>query len=74
MLPCGAVLVFGGLQVMTECNPSVVRGLFVIACLVKLGGLTMMFGSVIIVLCRLFVMLMNLGLCHSVLPEISCCK
>jgi hypothetical protein len=54
---------------MTECNPSVMRGLLVIARLVKLGGLTMVFGGVFVMLRRLFVMLVNLVLCHSVLPK-----
>jgi hypothetical protein len=39
MLSCGMVLVLGGLQVMAECNPSMMSGLLVIAHLVKLGGL-----------------------------------
>jgi hypothetical protein len=39
-----------------------------------LGGLTMMFGSVLIVLRCLFMMLVNLELCHSVLPNIGCKK
>jgi hypothetical protein len=71
MLPSGMVLVLGGLQVMTECNPSIVRGLFVIARFVKLRGLTMMFGSLVIVLCCLFVMLVYLVFRHSILPDIS---
>ena len=65
------VLVLGGLQVMTECNPSVMRGLLMIAFLVMLAGLAMMFRGVFIVLRRLFVMLVNLELCHFVLPDIS---
>ena len=69
MLPCGTVLVLGSLQVMTESNPGMVRGLLVIAGLVMLGGFTMMFGSLLIVLCRMFVMLVNLVLCHFVLPD-----
>jgi hypothetical protein len=71
MLPCGMVLVLGGLQVMTICNPSVMRGLLMLARLVMLGGFTVMFGSVLVVLRCLFMMLMDLKLCHSVLPEIS---
>jgi hypothetical protein len=71
MLPRGMVLVLGGLQVMTECNPSVMRGLLMIALLVMLAGLAMMFRGVFIVLRRLFVMLVNLELCHFVLPDIS---
>jgi hypothetical protein len=70
VLPCGIVLVLGGLQVMTEGNPGMMRGLFVIARLVELGGLAMMFGRLFIVLRCVFVMLVNLVLCHSVLPEI----
>ena len=46
-------------------------GLLVVARLMMLAGLTMMFGSVFIVLRGLFVMLVNLELCHSVLPDIS---
>jgi hypothetical protein len=40
------------------------RGLFVIARFVMLCGLAMMFGSLVMVLRRLFVMLVNLVLCH----------
>jgi hypothetical protein len=71
MLPCGVVLVLGGFQVMAKCNPSMMCGFLVVPRLVMLGGLTMMFGSLFIVLRRLFVMLVNLELCHSVLPETS---
>jgi hypothetical protein len=71
MLPCDIVLVLSGFQVMTECNPGMMRGLLMIARFVMLGGLAMMFGSWFIVLRSLFVMLMNLVLCHSVLLEIS---
>jgi hypothetical protein len=70
VLPGGIVLVLDSLQVMTEGNPGVMRGLLVIARLVKLGGLAMMFGRLFIVLRCVFVMLVNLVLCHSVLPEI----
>ena len=56
MLPGGIVLVLGSFQVMTEGNPGMVRGLFVIARFVMLGGLAMMFGSLIIVLRGLLVM------------------
>ena len=59
MLPRGMVLVLGGLQVMTECNPSVMRGLLMIALLVMLAGLAMMFRGVFIMLRRLFVMLVK---------------
>ena len=69
MLPGGTVLVLGSLQVMTEGNPGVVRGLFVIARFVVLGGLTMMFGRLLVVLRRMFVMLVNLVLCHFVLLD-----
>jgi hypothetical protein len=68
VLPCCIVLVLGGFQVMTECNPGMMRGLLVVASLVVLGGFTMMFGSVFVMLCRLFVMLVNLVLCNSSLP------
>jgi hypothetical protein len=71
MLPGGTVLVLGSFQVMTEGNSGMVRGLLVIARLVMLGGLTMMFGSLLVVLRRMFVMLMNLVLCHFVLPTLS---
>jgi hypothetical protein len=71
VLPCGVVLVLGGLQVVTECNPSMMCGLLVVTRLMVLAGLTMMFGSVFIVLRGLFVMLVNLELCHFVLPDIS---
>ena len=60
MLPCGIVLVLSGLQIMAECNPGVMRGLFVIARLVMLGGFTMMFGSLVIVFRCKFVMLVDL--------------
>ena len=69
MLPCGTVLVLGSLQVMAESDPGMVRGLLVITGLVMLGGFTMMFGGLLIVLCRMFVMLVNLVLCHFVLPD-----
>jgi hypothetical protein len=65
VLPCGIVLVLSDFQVMAECNPR----MLVIARFVMLGGLAMMFGSLVIVLRRLFVMLVNLVLCHSVLPD-----
>ena len=42
-------------------------GLLVVTRLMVLAGLTMMFGSVFIVLRGLFVMLVNLELCHFVL-------
>jgi hypothetical protein len=71
MLSCGMVLVLGGLQVMAKCNPSMMCGLLVVARLMMLAGLTMMFGSVFIVLRGLFVVLVNLEFCHSVLPENS---
>ena len=61
MLPCGVVLVLGGFQVMAKCNPSMMCGFLVVPRLVMLGGLTMMFGSLFIVLRRLFVMLVNLS-------------
>jgi hypothetical protein len=56
---------------MTESNPGMMRGLHMIARFMVLGGLTMMFGSLFIVLRCLFVMLVNLVLFHSVLPDIS---
>jgi hypothetical protein len=71
VLPCGMVLVLGGLQVMTECNPGVMSGFLVVARLVMLGGLAMMLGGVFVVLCRLFVMFVNLDLSHFVLPDIG---
>ena len=71
MLPCGMVLVLGGLQVMTECNPGVMSRFLVIARLVMLGGLAMMLGGVFVVLCCLFVMLVNFDLSHFVLPDIG---
>jgi hypothetical protein len=61
--------VLGGLQVMAECDPGMMRGLLMIARFVKLRGLTMMFGSLVIVLRCLFVMLVYLVFCHSVLPK-----
>ena len=70
MLSCGMVLVLGGLQVMAKGNPSMMCGLLVIARLVMLGGLTMMLGSMFAVLRCLFVMLVDLDLYHSVLPDI----
>jgi len=69
MLPSGMVLVLGGLQVMAECDPGMMRGLLMIASFVKLRGLTMMFSSLVIVLRCLFVMLVYLVFCHSVLPD-----
>ena len=69
VLPRGIVLVFGGFEVMTECDPSMMRGLFMISRFVMLGGLAMMFGGLVIVLRCLLVMLVNLVLCHSDLPD-----
>jgi hypothetical protein len=69
MLPCGVVLVLRGFQIMTECDPGMMRGLLMIAGFVMLGGLAMIFGSVF--MRCLFVMLVNLEFCHSVLPETS---
>jgi hypothetical protein len=66
---CGIVLVLGGFEVMTECDPGMMRGLFMISRFVMLGGLAMMSGGLIIVLRCLFVMLVNLVLCHSDLPD-----
>jgi hypothetical protein len=65
VLPRGIVLVLRGFEVMTECDPGMMRGLFMISSFVLLGGLAMMFGGLVIVLCCLFVMLVNLILCHS---------
>jgi hypothetical protein len=65
VLPCCIVLVLGSLQVMTEGNPGMMRGLLVVASFVMLGGFTMMFGSVFVMLRCLFVMLVNLVLCHE---------
>jgi hypothetical protein len=70
MLPGGIVLVLGSFQVMTEGNPGMVRGFLVIARFVMLGGFAMMFGRLLIVLRRMFVMLVNLVLCHFVLPDL----
>jgi hypothetical protein len=69
--PCSIVLMFGGLQVVAECNPGVMRGLFVIARFVVLGRFTMMFGGLLIVLGRVLVKLVDLMLRHFVLPELS---
>ena len=69
MLSRCIVLVFGGLQVMTECNPSVMRSLLVIARFVMPCGLAVMFGSMFVMLRCLFVMLVYLGLCHPVPPK-----
>ena len=74
MLPGRTVLVLGSFQVMTEGNSGMVRGLLVIARFVMLGGLTMMFGSLLVVLRRMFVMLMNLMVCHFVLPDFEPCS
>ena len=41
MLPCGVVLVLRGFQIMTECDPGMMRGLLMIAGFVMLGGLAM---------------------------------
>jgi hypothetical protein len=70
VLPRGIILVLGGLQVMPEGDSGVMRGLLVVARLVKLGSLAMMFGRLFVVLRCVFVMLVNLVLWHSVLPEI----
>ena len=62
MLPCGIVLVLSRFQVMTKCNPGMMRGLLVIARFVVLGGLAMMFDCGFIVLRCFFAMLVNLVL------------
>jgi hypothetical protein len=72
MPPCGIVLMFGGFEVVAECDPGVVRRLFVIARFVMLGCLTMMFCGLLIVLGRVLVKLVDLRLSHFVLPEILC--
>jgi hypothetical protein len=69
VLPRGVVLVLGGFEVMTECDASMMRSPFMISRFVMLGGLAMMFGRLVIVLCCLFVMLVNLVLRHSDLPD-----
>ena len=69
VLPRGIVLVLGGFEVMTECDPGMMRGLFMISRFVMLGGLAMMFGSVFIVLGCLFVMLVYLVPCRFVFPD-----
>jgi hypothetical protein len=68
VLPCRTVLVLGSFQVMAERNPGMMRGLLVVAGFVMLGGLTMMFGSMFVMLRCLFMMFVNLVLCHSSLP------
>jgi hypothetical protein len=55
---------------MTEGDSGMMRGLLVIARLVKLAGLAMMFGRLFIVVRCMFMKLVNLVLWHSVLPEI----
>ena len=72
MLLCCILMVLDGVQVMTLCNLRMMRGLLMVARFVVLGGLTMMFGSVFMVLRCLFVMFVNLVFCHSALPEVSC--
>ena len=67
MLSCGVVLMLSRLQVMAERNPGMMRGLHMIARLVVFGGFAMVFGSGFVMLCCLFVMLVNL---HPVLPEL----
>ena len=69
VLPRGIVLVLRGFEVMTECDASMMRSPFMISRFVMLGGLAMMFGGLVIVLCCLFVMLVNLVLRHSDLPD-----
>jgi hypothetical protein len=71
VLPCGIVLVLSRFQVMTESNPGMMCGLHMIAGFVVLGSLAMMFCGLFIVLCRLFVMLVDLVLLHCVLPKLS---
>ena len=70
MLLCCILMVLDGVQVMTMCNLRMMRGLLMVARFVVLGGLTMMFGSVFMVLRCLFVMFVNLVFCHSALPEV----
>jgi hypothetical protein len=68
VFPCGIVLVLGRLQVMTESDPGMVRGPLVIARFVVLGGFAMMFGGVLVVLRRMFVMFVDLVLGHVFSP------
>jgi hypothetical protein len=70
VLPRGVVLVFGGLQIMAEGNPGMMRRLLMTARLVMLGGFTMMFGGLLVMLGGVFVMLVNLMLCHVRLPDV----
>jgi hypothetical protein len=74
MLPCRIVLMLSRFQVVTECNPGMMRGLHMIARFVVLGGFAMMFGSLFIVLRCFFVMLVNLVLFHFILPDMSWLK
>jgi hypothetical protein len=69
MLARGVVLVLSRFEVVTEGDPGMMRGLHVIARLVMLCGLAMVFGSLFIMFCRLFVMLVDLVLVHFALPE-----
>jgi hypothetical protein len=72
MLPSGIILVLSCFHVMTEGNPRMVRRLHMIASFVVLGGLAMMFCSLVIMLRCLFVMLVNFVLFHCLLPESHC--
>jgi hypothetical protein len=74
MPPCGVVLVFGGLEIVAECNPGVMGGLFVMARFVMLGRFTMMFGGLLIVLGRVLVEFVDLMLRHFLLPGVSCVR
>jgi hypothetical protein len=71
MLPRGKVLVLGGLQVMTECNPGVMSRFLVIARLVMLGGLAMMLGGVFMMVRGVLMVLVNVVTAHGCLPGIN---
>jgi len=61
----------GSMQRMAVRNFGMVRGLFVIAGLVVLGGFAMMFGGMIVMFGGLFVMFVDLVAVHRLLP---CCR
>jgi hypothetical protein len=61
------VVVLGGMQMVPMRHLRVVRGLFVMTSLVVLGCLAVMFGSVLVVLSGLLMVLMNVVTVHNVL-------
>jgi hypothetical protein len=62
-------MMLGRMQGMTMGDLGMMRGFFMITGLVVLCGFAMMFGSVLVVVRRVFVVFVNIVICHGALPE-----